>query len=107
VQATHIPLTQLTRRLIELPADGKIILVCRSGHRSALGAVVLQRKGAQVSNMTGGMNAWAAVGWLSSPTTAPLAASCDRRERDARGSGKDAATQLSAVSILDQIIVLP
>jgi rhodanese-related sulfurtransferase len=64
MQATHIPLTQLTKRLIELPADGKIILVCRSGHRSVLGAVVLQRKGAQVSNITGGMNAWAAAGLL-------------------------------------------
>ena len=61
-QAMHIPLDQLTRRLAELPADRNIIAVCRSGHRSAIAAGQLRRHGRNASNLTGGMNAWAAAG---------------------------------------------
>ena len=61
-EALHIPLDQLTRRLAELPADRKIIVVCRSGHRSAVATGVLRRHGRTAANLTGGMNAWAAAG---------------------------------------------
>lgn len=61
-QAIHIPLAQLTRRLAELPADREIITVCRSGHRSAVAAGLLRRHKRRASNLTGGMNAWAAAG---------------------------------------------
>jgi len=61
-EALHIPLDQLTRRLAELPADRRIIVVCRSGHRSAVATGVLRRHGRTAANLTGGMNAWAAAG---------------------------------------------
>ena len=61
-QAIHIPLEQLTRRLAEVPADREIITVCRSGHRSAVAAGLLRRHRWRATNLTGGMNAWAAAG---------------------------------------------
>ena len=61
-RALHIPLDELTRRLAELPADRQIITVCRSGRRSSIAAGRLRRHGRSASNLTGGMNAWAAAG---------------------------------------------
>jgi len=60
--AIHIPLTQLSRRLHQLPSDKTIVTVCRSGHRSALAARTLTRAGHDVRNLRGGMNAWARAG---------------------------------------------
>lgn len=60
--ARHIPLGELTRRLRELPADRHLVTVCRSGHRSARAAAMLAREGLQVSNLAGGMRAWARAG---------------------------------------------
>jgi rhodanese-related sulfurtransferase len=60
--AIHIPLTQLSGRLHQLPRDKTIVTVCRSGHRSAVGARTLTRAGHDVLNLRGGMNAWARAG---------------------------------------------
>jgi rhodanese-related sulfurtransferase len=60
--ARHIPLAQLGQRKRELPADRPIITVCRSGARSARAAAVLAEQGREVSNLRGGMRAWAAAG---------------------------------------------
>jgi rhodanese-related sulfurtransferase len=65
--ATLIPLTELENRLAELPRDQKIVVVCRSGNRSAQGRDTLLENGfSQVTSMAGGMNAWQAAGL---PTT--------------------------------------
>ena len=61
-QARHLALGQLQDRLAELPTDTQIITVCRSGRRSAMAARLLTRHGYTASNLTGGMNAWAAAG---------------------------------------------
>ena len=59
--ATLIPLGQLPDRLNELPVDQKIVVVCRSGNRSAAGRDILLKAGFnQVTSMAGGMNEWAA-----------------------------------------------
>ncbi len=59
--ATLIPLGQLPDRLNELPANQKIVVVCRSGNRSAAGRDILLKAGFnQVTSMAGGMNEWAA-----------------------------------------------
>jgi rhodanese-related sulfurtransferase len=58
-KARHIPLAQLARRATELPPGRPIITVCRSGARSARAAAMLARDGRQVSNLAGGMHAWA------------------------------------------------
>ena len=60
--AIHIPLSQLSSRLHQLPRGKTIVTVCRSGHRSALAARTLTRAGHDVLNLRGGMNAWARAG---------------------------------------------
>ena len=61
-RARHVPLGQLDRRLGELPSGRPIVTVCRSGNRSARAAALLARDGREVSNLTGGMRAWARAG---------------------------------------------
>jgi len=61
--ATLIPLGQLPTRLSEVPQDQPIVVVCRSGNRSAQGRDILLGAGFQsVTSMAGGMNDWAAAG---------------------------------------------
>jgi rhodanese-related sulfurtransferase len=62
--ATLIPLGELETRLAEVPKDKPIVVVCRSGNRSATGRDILLNNGfSQVTSMAGGMKAWAAVGY--------------------------------------------
>lgn len=61
--ATLIPLGELEARLSEVPGDKPIVVVCRSGNRSAQGRDVLQAAGfAEVTSMEGGMTDWIAAG---------------------------------------------
>lgn len=61
--ATLIPLGQLGARAHEVPTDRPVVLVCRSGRRSAFATDALRRAGYdQTFNMTGGMLAWEAAG---------------------------------------------
>ena len=49
----------LEERYTELPPDGEIMVVCRSGHRSHQAAVFLDSKGyLYIYDMSGGMSAW-------------------------------------------------
>jgi rhodanese-related sulfurtransferase len=62
--ATLIPLGQLAARADELPSGREIIVVCRSGNRSAEGRDILLAAGfEQVTSMTGGMLDWQAAGY--------------------------------------------
>ncbi len=62
--ATLIPLGELEARLDELPADQEIVVVCRSGNRSATGRDILKSAGySQVTSMAGGMRAWSDAGY--------------------------------------------
>ncbi len=62
--ATLIPLADLPARLSEVPKDQDVVVVCRSGNRSARGRDILLRAGYErVTSMGGGMNAWAAAGY--------------------------------------------
>jgi rhodanese-related sulfurtransferase len=62
--ATLIPLGELPNRLSELPEGEKIVVVCRSGNRSAQGRDILLNSGfTQVTSMAGGMNAWQSQGY--------------------------------------------
>lgn len=60
--ARHVPLSQLAHRMRELPVGRPIVTVCRSGARSARAAALLAREGRDVSNLAGGMHAWARAG---------------------------------------------
>lgn len=55
----NIPLDELERRMNEVPKDRKVVLICRTGSRSAEGTKMLRSKGmANVFNSTGGMSTW-------------------------------------------------
>jgi len=65
--ATLIPLGDLPARIAEVPKDRQVLVVCRSGNRSAQGRDILLGAGyPSVTSMAGGMNDWAAAGY---PTT--------------------------------------
>lgn len=60
--AVHIPMGQLNERVGELDANRPIIVVCRSGNRSAQVADALNAAGYTADTMTGGMSAWQDAG---------------------------------------------
>jgi len=61
--AQLIPLGALASRVDEVPTDLPVVVVCRSGNRSAQAYRLLRDSGFEnVSNMTGGMLAWEAAG---------------------------------------------
>ena len=62
--STLIPLDQLPERLNELPKDELIVVVCRSGNRSATGRQILIEAGfTRVTSMKGGLTEWIASGY--------------------------------------------
>jgi rhodanese-related sulfurtransferase len=63
-ESTLIPLDQLASRVNELPKDKEIVIVCRSGNRSAQARDLLLSEGfTQVTSMAGGLNQWKAAGY--------------------------------------------
>jgi rhodanese-related sulfurtransferase len=60
--ATHIPMGQLAQRSSEIPREGIIYVICRSGARSARVVLALADAGWQAVNVGGGMQDWAAAG---------------------------------------------
>ena len=58
--ATHIPLGTLPGAASSLPKDREMLVICRTGNRSAKAQAKLAQAGfTQVTNVTGGMTAWA------------------------------------------------
>ncbi len=57
--AVLIPVGQIQQRMAELDKEREWIVYCRSGVRSARAAAALQAAGFRVSNLRGGINAWA------------------------------------------------
>jgi rhodanese-related sulfurtransferase len=61
--ATLIPLGELAARTGELPRDRDIVVICRSGNRSAQGRDILLGAGfPSVTSVGGGIAAWSAAG---------------------------------------------
>jgi rhodanese-related sulfurtransferase len=61
--ATLIPLGDLPNRLNEVPKDREVVVVCRTGHRSAQGRDILLNAGfTKVTSMTGGVTQWQSQG---------------------------------------------
>ncbi len=59
--ATLIPLGQLESRMDEIPTDQDVLIVCRSGNRSAQARDILLNAGfTNITSMAGGMNQWIA-----------------------------------------------
>ena len=61
--AEALPMHIIPLRMDELKRDEKLIMVCRSGARSAQACMYLQQQGYEkVFNLRGGMMAWAGSG---------------------------------------------
>lgn len=61
--ATHIPLGELSADLDDLPQDRDLLVICRSGVRSAYATHFLLQSGfARARNVAGGVIAWAQSG---------------------------------------------
>ncbi|HTW37290.1 MAG TPA: rhodanese-like domain-containing protein [Steroidobacteraceae bacterium] len=54
-----IPMSEVPARLEELPKDREIVVMCRSGGRSARVAQYLEQQGYRAANLTGGILRWA------------------------------------------------
>jgi rhodanese-related sulfurtransferase len=62
--ATLIPLGELASRVDEVPQGQEVVVVCRSGNRSAEGRDILLAAGfTDVTSMAGGVNQWKAAGF--------------------------------------------
>jgi rhodanese-related sulfurtransferase len=58
----HVPLGMLRDRTAEVPASKPVVVVCRSGRRSAQGTQILRDAGRRdVANLSGGMLRWNAL----------------------------------------------
>lgn len=59
--AVHVPMGRLAAEAHRLPADRRIVAVCRSGSRSHAVTNALRDAGFDAVNLVGGMHAWAAA----------------------------------------------
>jgi glyoxylase-like metal-dependent hydrolase (beta-lactamase superfamily II)/rhodanese-related sulfurtransferase len=59
--SVNVPLSRLQQELPRLSEAGPLVVYCASGYRSAIAASVLQRGGASVSDLVGGLPAWQAA----------------------------------------------
>ena len=76
-RATLMPMGEVQARRDELPTTQRIVVVCRSGGRSAAIASALRAHGFDAVNLTGGMCAWAAAGFPVVTETTQAVASDD------------------------------
>ena len=62
--ATHIPLGTVASRASALPKDREILVICRTGNRSAMAQDRLAQAGfTNVTNIEGGITAWMEQGY--------------------------------------------
>ena len=62
-RSLSLPLSQLSRRLNELPRDRPLLVHCAGGYRSSIAASVLKAEGfTNVSELAGGIAAWEQAG---------------------------------------------
>lgn len=62
--AVHVPLSEVMAGGVQdsLKPGHPVAVICRSGNRSELGALILQSRGVDAVNVEGGMEAWSAAG---------------------------------------------
>lgn len=60
--ALHVSLQQLPERIGDVPDDRQVLVVCRSGGRSARATGFLRQQGKDAVNLAGGMQDWQAAG---------------------------------------------
>jgi DMSO/TMAO reductase YedYZ molybdopterin-dependent catalytic subunit/rhodanese-related sulfurtransferase len=84
--AILMPMGDVQNHHDELPAGKRIVVMCRSGGRSAVIADALRARGHDTVNLTGGMCAWAAAG-LPVVTETALTVDPDQTRREAAAQG--------------------
>ena len=57
-EALHVPFSTFAQHAGELPADRPLVVICRSGSRSAFAVDALRASGREAYNVDGGMLAW-------------------------------------------------
>jgi rhodanese-related sulfurtransferase len=62
-QAVHVPMSEISARVEEIPKDKTIVCVCHVGGRSARVAEALNGAGWVAVNLVGGMAAWQRAGF--------------------------------------------
>ena len=61
--AHHLPMMEIPARMGEVPTEGDVVVICRSGGRSAQVVAYLVNNGwDNVRNLDGGMQSWAGAG---------------------------------------------
>ena len=60
--AVLVPLGELADRVGELPTDRPVLVICRSGARSARAVAFLRETGVDATNVAGGTLAWLEAG---------------------------------------------
>jgi rhodanese-related sulfurtransferase len=58
----HLPMSELPQRLDEVPTDGRLLVVCKVGGRSARVVQYLVQHGLDAVNLDGGLVEWEAAG---------------------------------------------
>jgi rhodanese-related sulfurtransferase len=71
--ATLIELSELSDNLDQIDKDRPVVLYCRSGARSSMGAEALTQAGYDAHNMTGGLLEWDATGLPLEPADGRVA----------------------------------
>lgn len=61
-QARHVPLGSVIAELDSFPRDVPVLVICRSGRRSADAANAMRSAGVDARNVAGGMQGWARIG---------------------------------------------
>lgn len=71
--AVHVPMSELTGRLEDVPEGSPVYVICRSGGRSERVTEYLNGNGWDAVNVAGGMSGWAAAGLplVSESSSAP------------------------------------
>ncbi len=72
-EATHIELADLPSQVDSLDRSRPVVLICRSGGRSAMATAALSQAGFDAHNMAGGMLDWAAAGLTMEPADGHVA----------------------------------
>ena len=61
--AVPMPMNEVPDRLMELPRDRTIFVICQSGGRSAQVTDFLRSRDVDAINVAGGTGGWASRGW--------------------------------------------
>jgi rhodanese-related sulfurtransferase len=59
--ATNVPLSQLRRRVEEVPRDREVWVYCAAGQRAYFAQRLLRQRGVDARNLSGGYTTWLAL----------------------------------------------